>query len=139
MGRNIRSTVPTFPAHLKPQLPNVQKLHQQEHESRLQQQGNFNRRHRAAPLRTLSPGTKVHITSHDQPGTVIKKAKAPRSYITETPTKDISRNREHLVPLQPVPKSPKKSSVVKEPLELNIKTRPKRSIKPSLKALESMA
>ena len=26
MGRNIRSTVPTFPAHLKPQLPDVEKL-----------------------------------------------------------------------------------------------------------------
>ena len=139
MGRNIRSTVPTFPAHLKPQLPDVEKLRQREHESRLQQQVNFNKRHRAAPLGTLSPGTKVHITSHDQPGTVVGKAEAPRSYIIETPTKDIRRNREHLVPLEPVPKSPQKSSVVKEPLELNIKTRPKRSIKPSLKALESMA
>ena len=105
----------------------------------MQQQVNFNKRHRAAPLRTLSPGTKVHITSHDQPGTVIEKAEAPRSYIIETPTKDIRRNHEHLVPLEPVQKSPQKFSVVKKPLELNIKTRPKRSIKPSLKALESMA
>ena len=74
----------------------------------------------------------MHITSHDQPGTVVEKADAPRSYIIETPTKDIHRNCEHLVPLEPVPKSPL------EPLELNIKTRPKRFIKPSLKALESM-
>ena len=139
MSRNIRSTVPAFPAHLKQQLSDVEKLRQQEHASRLQQQVNFNKRHRAVPLGTLSPGTKVHITSHDQPGTVIKKADTPRSYIIETPTKDIRQNREHLVPLEPVPKSPQKSSVVKEPLELNIKTRPKRSIKPSLKALESMA
>ena len=80
----------------------------------------------------------MHITSHDQPGTVIEKVDAPRSYIIETPTKDIRRNREHLVPLEPVPKSPH-SSAVKEPLELNTKTRPKRSIKLSLKALESMA
>ena len=63
----------------------------------------------------------MHITSHDQPGTVIEKAEVPRSYIIETPTKDIRRNREHLVPPEPVPKSPQKSSVVKEPLELNIK------------------
>ena len=133
MGRNIRSTVPTFPAHLKPQFPDVEKLRQQEHESRVKQQVNFNKRHRAAPLGTLSPGTKVHITSHDQPGTVIEKPDAPRSYIIETPTKDIHRNHEHLVPLEPVPKSPP------EPLELNIKRRPKGSIKLSLKALESMA
>ena len=99
----------------------------------MKQQVNFNKRHRAAPLGTLSSGTKVHITSHDQPGTVIEKADAPRCYITETLTKDIHCNHEHLVPLKPVPKSPP------EPLELNIKTRPKRSIKLSLKALESMA
>ena len=35
MGRNIRSTVPTFPAHLKPQLLDVDKLCQWEHESRV--------------------------------------------------------------------------------------------------------
>ena len=67
-----------FSAHLRPQLPDVEKLHQREHESPLQQQVTFNKRHRAAPLGTLSPGTKVHITSHDQPGTVIEKAEAPR-------------------------------------------------------------
>ena len=43
MGKNIRSTVPTFPAHLKPQLPDVEKLRQREHESRLQQQVNSTR------------------------------------------------------------------------------------------------
>ena len=75
---------------------------------------------------------------HDQPETVIEKAEAPRSYIIKTPTKDVCRNCKHLVPLEPVPKSPQKSSVVKERLELKVKTRPKRAIKPSLKALESM-
>ena len=123
MGRNIRSTVPTFHAHLKPRPPDVKKLRQREHESRLQQQVNFNDRHRAAPLGTLSPGTKVHITSHDQPGTVVEKAEAPRSYIIETTTKDIRRNCKHLVPLESVPKSPQISSVAKELLELNSKNK----------------
>ena len=63
----------------------------------------------------------MHITSHDQPGAVIKKAEAPRFYIIETLTKDIRRNREYLVPLEPVPKSKQKSSVVKESLEPNKK------------------
>ena len=139
MGRNIRSTVPTFPAQLKPQLPDLEVLHKRENDSRLQQQANFNKRHRAAPLSTLPPGTKVHITSYDQPGTVVKKADAPRSYIIETSKRDIRRNREHLIPLEPVPKSTKTSTVVKDPPELNIKSRPKRTIQPSLKALENMA
>ena len=73
MGKNIQSTVPTFPAHSKPQLLDVEKLRQREHESRLQQQVNFNKRHRAAPLGTLSPGTKVHITSHDRESRALEK------------------------------------------------------------------
>ena len=71
MGRNIRSTVPTFPAQLKPQLPDIEILRDRENNSQLQQQAKFDKRHRAAP------GTKVHITSYDQPGTVVKKANAP--------------------------------------------------------------
>ena len=139
MGRNSRSTVPTFHEQLKPQLPDMEVLHKRENDSRLQQQANFNKRHRAAPLSTLSPGTKVHIISYDQTGTVVKKADAPRSYIIETPKKDIHRNREHLIPLEPGPKSTKASNVLKDPPELNIKSRPKRTIQPSLKALENMA
>ena len=73
MGRNIRSTFPTFPSQLKPQLPDIEVLRKRKNDSRLQQQVNFNRGHRAASLLTLPPGTKVHITSYDQPGTVVKK------------------------------------------------------------------
>jgi len=138
MGRNIRSTVPTFPAKLKPQIPDVEQLRHREENSRLQQQINFNKRHRAAPLSTLSPGTRVHITTYDQPGAVVKKADAPRSYIIETPTRDIRRNREHLIPLDPDVQPPKTSTIMKEPPELNIKSRPKRTVQPSLKALENM-
>ena len=115
---------------MKPQLPDLEVLRKRENDSQLQQQANFNKRHRAAPLSTLPPGTKVNITSYDQPGTVVNKADAP------TPKRDVRRNREHLIPLEPVPKSTKPSTVVKDPPELNIKSRPKRTIQPSLKALE---
>ena len=37
MDRNTQSTVPMFPAHLKTQLPDVEKLPQWGHESQLQQ------------------------------------------------------------------------------------------------------
>ena len=79
--------------------------------------------------------TEVVITSHDQPGTVVEKADSPRSYVIETPTKNIRRDREHLVPLEPSPKPP----TPKESPELNISSRPHRTVKPSLKALENMA
>ena len=79
---------------------------------------------------------KVVIISHDQPGTaVVKKADSPRSYVIETPTKTIRQNREHSVPLE----SPPKPSTPKESPELNVCSRPRRTVKPSLKALEHMA
>ena len=64
-----------------------------------------------------------------------------------TPTKVIRRNHEHIVPLNPgIPvKSPyvkMQATPVKIPekkTELNILSRPKRTIKPSLKALENMS
>ena len=139
MGRNVLSTVSTFPAQLQPQLADIEMLRHRENSSQLQQQINFSKRHRAAPLSTLPPGTNEHITSYDQPGTVVKKADAPRSYIIETPKKDIRRNLEHWIPLEPVPKSPKASIVVKDPTELSIKPRSKRIVQLSLKALENMA
>ena len=89
MGRNIRSTLPTFHSQLNPKLPDVSRLRQREQDSRLQHQVNFNSRHRAAPLSTLQPGTKVVITNHDQPGTVVKEVDSPRSFVIETPTKNI--------------------------------------------------
>ena len=134
MGRNIRSTLLTFHSQLNPKLPDVSRLRQREQDSRLQQQINFNRRHRA-PLSTLQPGTEVVSTNHDQPGTVVKEADGPRSFVIEMPTKIIRRNREHLVPVEssPRPPTPKKLP------ELNISLRPRRTVKPSLKALENAA
>ena len=89
MGRNIRSTLPIFHSQLNLKLPDVSRLRQREQDSRFQQQVNFSGRHRAAPLSELQPGTEVVITSHDQPSTVVKKADSPRSYVIETPTKNI--------------------------------------------------
>ena len=123
MGINIQCTVPTFPAQLKPQLPDIEVLRKRENDSRLQQQANCNKRHRAAPLSTVSPSPKIHIASYDQPGTFVKKADAPRSYIIETPKKNIRRNCDHLIPLEPVPKSTETFTVVKDPPELNIKSK----------------
>ena len=134
MGRNIRSTLPTFHSQLNPKLPDVSRLCQREQDGRLQQQINFNRRHRVAPLSTLQPGTEVVITNHDQPGTVVKEADGSRS-VVEMPTKNICRNGEHLVPVESSPKPP----TPKKLPELNIALRPHRTVKPSLKALENAA
>ena len=74
----------TFRAHLKPQLPDIKMLRHREIIA------DYNNRSiltkdRAAPLSTLSPSTKVHSTSYDQPGKSVKEADDPRSYRIEAP------------------------------------------------------
>ena len=99
------------------------------------------------PLAPLNQDAEINITTHHEQGTILKSANSPRSYFVQTPTKIIRRNREHIIPLQPSTtlKSPnmrKQATPVKIPgmkNELNILSRPTRTIKPTLKALENMS
>eukprot|EP00794_Sanderia_malayensis_P016471 gene16471-18108_t len=147
MGRVIRSTLPIFDSKLNPKIPDIENLKEKESDYRGQEKIRYDRIHRAIPLSTLVPGTNVNVTTHNEQGTVLKSADSPRSYLIQTPTKVIRRNREHLIPLTPEATT---ESTVKEPevpitpipekkIELNILSRPKRNIKPSLKALENMS
>ena len=150
MGRCIRSTVPTFPSQLDPKLLDFSTLQQYEQSSRVQQQIVYNKEHRAAPLSILHPGTEVCIKDHDLPGIVTQKANYPRSYVVQTHLSSLRRNREHLVPSEPQSDSPMRARTNEDSesqtrlcqtpqVELNIKTRPRRTLQPSLKALENMA
>ena len=99
------------------------------------------------PIAPLKPDAEVNIITHHGQGTILKPANSPRSYFVQTPTKSIRRNSEHIIPLQPG--TPVKSSnmqkhatPVKIPemkIELNILSRPTRTIKQTLKALENMS
>ena len=45
----------------------------------------------------LAPGDKVWVTDKEVPGAVVQQAHTPRSYIVDTPSAVIRRNRRHLV------------------------------------------
>ena len=142
MGRVIRSTLPTLDSKLNPKLPELDTLRRREDESRRQQKLCYDKRHHAIPLTALKPDTEVNNTTHHEQGTIIKPADSPRSYYVQTPTRVIRRNREHIVPLHPSthtesPTTPVEST--SRTTELNILSRPKRNIKPTLKALENMS
>ena len=147
MGRVIRSTLPTLDSKLNPKLPELDTLRRREDESRRQQKLCYDKRHRAIPLTALKPDTEVNITTHHEQGTIIKPADSPRSYYVQTPTRVIRRNREHIVPLHPSTHAESPDSRVQttpvestsRTTELNILSRPKRNIKPTLKALENMS
>ena len=67
---------------------------------KLQQKKNYDRRHRARPLPPLSKDTPVWVNTQDReiPGRAITSAATPRSYIVDTSTGHVQRNRQHNVP-----------------------------------------
>uniref|UniRef100_A0A3Q2QP68 Integrase catalytic domain-containing protein n=1 Tax=Fundulus heteroclitus TaxID=8078 RepID=A0A3Q2QP68_FUNHE len=100
MGRCLHTTVPTYPSELQPALPDHSSLFQKEREKRMSDAANFNRRHCAKPLCSLSPGQEVWITDSKTSGSVIQRHTSPRSYLVDAPHGVVRRNRLHLIPLQ---------------------------------------
>ncbi|CAG5942117.1 unnamed protein product [Menidia menidia] len=100
MVRRLRTTVPTHPSELQPELPDRSLLFQKERVKRMTDAANFNRRHRAKPLGSLSSGQNVWITDTQTSGTVIQSHTSPRSYLVDAPHGVVRRNRMHLIPLQ---------------------------------------
>ena len=84
MGRKLRNTIPTFHTVLNPGWPDMDKLREREAGSKETQRLNFNQRHNVIPLKSVQPGTPVHIKDMGTAGTVAGAAKAPRSYLVKT-------------------------------------------------------
>ncbi|CAG5937763.1 unnamed protein product [Menidia menidia] len=100
LGILIRVDMPTHPSELQPELPDRSLLFQKERVKRMTDAANFNRRHRAKPLGSLSSGQNVWITDTQTSGTVIQSHTSPRSYLVDAPHGVVRRNRMHLIPLQ---------------------------------------
>ena len=56
MNRKLRTTVPMVPNQMQPSLPDYNLLQKKEKVSREHQKLNFDRRHKARPLKLLEPG-----------------------------------------------------------------------------------
>ncbi|CAB4025773.1 Transposon Ty3-G Gag-Pol poly, partial [Paramuricea clavata] len=102
MGRKIKSTIPITLPHLTPQLPNQKLFIEKEEVYRSKQKKNFDNRHKAQPLKPLPPGATVYITDMDCTGTIIRPSKKPRSYLVDTPTTVVKRNRLQFLYYQPI-------------------------------------
>jgi transposase InsO family protein len=98
MGRRLRTSLPLTDKMLTPQWPFLEKFREQDKAMKEKQKENFDSRHRARDLPTLPNDTEVWIMSEDEPvhGRVVSPADRPRSYIVETPTGQIERNRSQL-------------------------------------------
>ena len=152
IGGKIRTTVPTFHTNLAPNWPDIDKLRQNEAESKDKLRTNLNHRHRPVPLEPLQPGTQVYIndgnTAGTVTGTVASAEETPRSYTVETGRGTVRRNRSHITPVPgdkpEMPSSKKPVSVDKPPTPVKslpsscISSRQKRLTKPSLKLKERL-
>ena len=69
---------------------------------KLKQKSDYDSRHGTRPLADIPDDTKVWVTTRgaQSPGQVTAHANTPRSYLVDTPTGTIRRNRAHLTVMQ---------------------------------------
>ena len=157
MGRKLRNSIRRFHTILTSSWPDMDKLREREAGSKETQRLNFNQRHNAIPLRSVQPGTPVHIKDMGTTGTIAGAAETPRSYLVETENGTVRRNRSHVNPIPT--NTPASPSVLDKPVSPSVvkkqardkaltplkqlpspclSSRPKRLIRPSLKLQESL-
>lgn len=98
MGRRLRTSLPQTDKLLTPQWPFLKTFREQDKALKEKQKENFDSRHRAKELPLIPDDTKVWIMSEEKPvqGRVVSPADRPRSYVVETPTGQVERNRSQL-------------------------------------------
>ena len=121
MGRCVRTTLPLTDEKLIPRWPYLQKFRQQNQGYKEKQKQAFDRRHRAQQLPALPDDTAVWVSTDGDPvqGRIVSSADTPRSYLVDTTSGQLRRNRHHLMI---VPDSPPMS----EPPQVNKQSEPTR-------------
>ena len=96
MERKIRTAVPISPKMLTPQWPYLDQFLEADQHIKNRQKNNFDKRHNARDLPVLGVGEKVWIIVHKSEGMVMEKTASSRSYLVQTPSGPLRRNRRHL-------------------------------------------
>ena len=98
MGRRIRANIPQIKEQLVPEWKFLEEFRRQNKDFKEKQKRDYDRRHRTLPLSPIPDETDVWITSGTQPvpGRVVLPANTPRSYLIDTPSGRVRRNRQHL-------------------------------------------
>ena len=87
-------------SNLIPQWPHTENFRQLDAKFKALQKENYDRRHRVQELPSLPEDETVWVDTRGQqaPGRILHTADTPRSYLVETPTAHVRRNRMHLRP-----------------------------------------
>lgn len=98
MGRKIRTTVPQARKQLTPSWPYLSQFKKANCQFKDKQKRDFDKRHRVRNQSNIPDGSEVVVTTESRPveGRVVQPAQTPRSYIVETPSGELRRNRGQL-------------------------------------------
>ena len=98
MGRRVRTPVPQTDKQLVPAWPYLMTFKEKNKSFKEAQKKNYDRSHRAKEQSPITDNSEVWITSESEhiKGRVVSSAEHPRSYVVETPTGEIRRNRSHI-------------------------------------------
>ena len=98
MGRQLRTDIPQVKTQMIPQWPYLRSFQQRESQYKQQQEAHYNKRHRTQPLPSIPNDEQVwvKIETHKDLGKVISPANTPKSYMVETDSGTVRRNRQHL-------------------------------------------
>jgi len=98
MGRKIRSLIPQTDKHLVPRWSYLKDFREANKKFKNRQKHYFDKGHRTRDLSPIPDNTDVWVKSEKEPvkGTVLTPAGTPRSYVVETPSGQVERNRRHL-------------------------------------------
>lgn len=96
-GRKIQTTLPLVSEQLVPTWPYLETVREKEERIKIRQTKNHDSHHGVKILQQLEPDSEVWIPDRKEPGTVIEKSENPRSYVVETPSTTVPRNRRHLI------------------------------------------
>ncbi|XP_070548760.1 uncharacterized protein [Ptychodera flava] len=102
MGRQIRTTLPTIAAKLEPRQPDLEVVRAADKKVKSAYERAFTKRHGAKSLPELLPGDNVQVKLDGEkgwktPARVLQADTAPRSYIVQTPSGTLRRNRRYLL------------------------------------------
>ena len=105
MGRRLRTSLPQTDEYLVPQWSYLPKFCKQNKVFKDKQKEDFDRHHRTRELSEIPEDTEVLIETEEGPtsGQVRSSAGTLCSYIVETPSGSVQRNRHHLKPLPKLP------------------------------------
>jgi len=98
MGRKLHSCLPQTTGNLIPQWPYIKEFKEANKKFKEEQKRDYDHCHRATSLPEIPENTDVWVTKDDQntPGQTVRTADTPRSYIVQTPSGELQRNRSQL-------------------------------------------